>query len=32
MPITPENPFNGRQYPDEVIEHAVHWYLRYPLA
>src|ERR687884_2184028 len=32
MPVTPENPFKGRQYPGDVILMAVHWYLRYPLA
>src|SRR4051795_2775661 len=32
MPITPTNPFKGRQYPREVILSAVRWYLRYPLA
>ena len=32
MPITPSNPFKGRQYPGEVILLAVRWYLRYPLA
>ena len=32
MPITPSNPFKGRQYPGEVILLAVCWYLRYPLA
>src|SRR3954465_1284023 len=32
MPITPMNPFKGRQYPGEVILLAVRWYLRYPLA
>ena len=32
MPITPANPFKGRQYPGEVILMAVRWYLRYPLA
>src|SRR5512132_4233499 len=32
MPITPTNPFKGRQYPGEVILLAVRWYLRYPLA
>src|SRR3954453_21682340 len=32
MPITPTNPFKGRQYPGEVILQAVLWYLRYPLA
>ena len=32
MPITPTNPFKGRQYPGEVIVTAVRWYLRYPLA
>src|ERR671920_636271 len=32
MPITPTNPFKGRQYPGEVILSAVRWYLRYPLA
>ena len=32
MPITPTNPFKGRQYPGEVILLAVRWYLRHPLA
>jgi transposase-like protein len=32
VPITPTNPFKGRQYPGEVILLAVRWYLRYPLA
>jgi transposase-like protein len=32
MPITPTNPFKGRQYPGEVILLAVRRYLRYPLA
>src|SRR5919199_490991 len=32
MPILPENPFKGRQYPGDVILMAVRWYLRYPLA
>src|ERR1051326_284140 len=32
MPITPTNPFKGRQYPGEVILLAVRWYLRYALA
>ena len=32
MPVTPENPFKGRQYPGDVIPLAVRWYLRYPLA
>src|SRR5687768_10921477 len=32
MPITPTNPFKGRQYPGEVILLAVRWYLRYPLS
>ena len=32
MPITPTNPFKGRQYPGEVIVTAVRWYLRYPLS
>src|SRR5262252_166739 len=32
MPITPTDPFKGRQYPAEVILMAVRWYLRYPLA
>jgi hypothetical protein len=32
VPITEANPFKGRQYPGEVILHAVRWYLRYPLA
>src|SRR4051794_19219215 len=32
MPITPTNPFKGRQFPGEVIILCVRWYLRYPLA
>jgi transposase, IS6 family len=32
MPITPSNPFKGRQFPGEVIILCVRWYLRYPLA
>ena len=32
MPITPANPFKGRQYPGDVILLAVRWYLRYPLS
>jgi transposase-like protein len=32
VPIQSANPFNGRQYPGEVILKAVRWYLRYPLA
>lgn len=28
MPILPENPFKGRQYPGDVILLAVRWYLR----
>ena len=32
MPITPANPFKGRQYTGEVILQAVRWYPRYPLA
>src|SRR5246500_1072835 len=32
MPITPTNPFKGRQFPGEVIVLCVRWYLRYPLA
>ena len=32
MPITPSNPFKGRQYSGDVILLAVRWYLRYPLA
>src|SRR6476620_752904 len=32
MPITPTNPFKGRQFPSEVIILCVRWYLRYPLA
>jgi transposase-like protein len=32
MPILPDNPFKGRQYPGDVIVMAVCWYLRYPLA
>jgi IS6 family transposase len=32
MPILPDHPFKGRQYPGDVILMAVHWHLRYPLA
>ena len=32
MPVSPTNPFKGRQYPGEVILSAVRLYLRYPLA
>ena len=32
MPITPIDPFKGRQYPGAVIVMAVRWYLRYPLS
>jgi transposase, IS6 family len=32
MPITPSNPFKGRQFPGAVIILCVRWYLRYPLA
>src|SRR5215467_2935215 len=32
MPITPTNPFKGRQFPGEVILLCVRWYLQYPLA
>ena len=32
MPITPNNPFKGRQHPREVIVLCVRWYLRYPLS
>ena len=32
MPITPANPFKGRQHPGEVIILCVRWYLRYPLS
>ena len=32
MPINPQNPFKGRQYPGEVIVLCVRWYLRYPLS
>jgi transposase, IS6 family len=32
MPITPSNPFKGRQFPGEVIILCVRWYLRYSLA
>src|SRR5436190_6361522 len=32
MPMTPANPFKGRQYSGHVILLAVRWYLRYPLA
>jgi transposase, IS6 family len=32
MPITPQNPFKGRQHPGEVIVLCVRLYLRYPLS
>jgi hypothetical protein len=32
MPITPSNPFKGRQFPGAVIILCVRWYLRYPPA
>jgi IS6 family transposase len=32
MPITPNNPFKGRQHPGEVIVLRVRLYLRYPLS
>src|ERR1700686_169084 len=32
MPITPNNPFKGRQHPGELIILCVRWYLRYPLS
>ena len=32
MPITPTNPFKGRQHSGEVIILCVRWYLLYPLA
>ena len=32
MPITPTHPFQGRQYPGDVILLAVRWYWRYALA
>jgi IS6 family transposase len=32
MPINPQNPFKGRQYPGEVIVLCVRRYLRYPLS
>ena len=32
MAINPHNPFKGRQYPGEVIDLCVRWYLRYPLS
>jgi transposase, IS6 family len=32
VPITPTNPFQGRQYPGDVMVMAVRWYLRYPLS
>jgi transposase-like protein len=32
MPITPNNPFKGRQHPGEVIILCVRWYLRYPIS
>ena len=30
MSINPHDPFNGRQYPGEVIVLCMRWYLRYP--
>jgi hypothetical protein len=30
MPITPNNPFKGRQHPGELIILCVRWYLQYP--
>jgi IS6 family transposase len=32
VPIDPQNPFKGRQFPGEVIVLCVRWYLRYPLS
>jgi IS6 family transposase len=32
MPITPNNPFKGRQHPGELIVLCVRLYLRYPLS
>jgi IS6 family transposase len=32
MPITPNDPFKGRQHPGEVDILCVRWYLRYPLS
>src|SRR6202050_1189957 len=32
MPITPNDPFKGRQHPGEVVILCVRWYLRYPLS
>ena len=32
MPITANNPFEGRQYPGELIVLCVRWQLRYPLS
>jgi IS6 family transposase len=32
MPITPANPFDGRQYSGDVILLPVRWYFRYALA
>ena len=32
MPIGPDNPFNGRQHPGELIILCVRLYLRYPLS
>jgi IS6 family transposase len=32
VPINPQNPFKGRQFPGEVIILCVRWYLRYPLS
>jgi transposase, IS6 family len=32
MPITPDNPFKGRQHPEELIVLCVRLYLRYPLS
>jgi transposase-like protein len=32
VPINPQNPFKGRQFPGEVIILCVRWYLLYPLS
>jgi IS6 family transposase len=32
MPITPDNPFKGRQHSGELIVLCVRLYLRYPLS
>lgn len=32
MPISPDNPFKGRQHPGDLIILCVRWYLQYPLS